>query len=104
VQIVMALGLQPLRVPWATLPLLVYNTGLALAMASLQLMLLDLFDTRRGMASSGMAFTQSAANAAVAALVAPLLWHSALAMALGSLISLLAAAALFGWHQRSLMR
>jgi len=36
--------------------------------------------------------------------VAPLLWHSALAMALGSLISLLAAAALFGWHQRSLMR
>jgi len=91
-------------VPWATLPLLVYNTGLALAMASLQLMLLDLFDTRRGMASSGMAFTQSAANAAVAALVAPLLWHSALAMALGSLISLLAAAALFGWHQRSLMR
>jgi len=103
-QIAMAIGLEPQRVPWATLPLVVYNTGLALAMASLQLMLLDLFDTRRGMASSGMAFTQSATNAAVAALVAPLLWHSALAMALGALASLLGAAALFAWHQRSTKR
>lgn len=95
-----AIFLQPLRVPWATLPLLVYNTGLALAMAPLQLMLLDLFDSRRGMASSGMAFTQSAANATVAALIAPLLWHSAIAMGLGALASLLLAAALFAWHQR----
>jgi DHA1 family bicyclomycin/chloramphenicol resistance-like MFS transporter len=95
-----AIFLQPLRVPWATLPLLVYNTGLALAMAPLQLMLLDLFDSRRGMVSSGMAFTQSAANAAVAAMIAPLLWHSAIAMGLGALASLLLAAGLFAWHLR----
>ena len=67
-------------------------------------MLLDLFDARRGMASSGMAFTQSAGNAMVAALVAPLLWHSALSMALGALASLLAAAALFAWHLRATQR
>lgn len=98
--IAMALLLDPLRVPWATTPLIIYNTGLALAMAPLQLMLLDQFDTRRGMASSGMAFMQSAGNAAVAALVAPLLWHAALTMALGALVSLCLAAALFSWHLR----
>ncbi len=96
----LALLMTPIRVPWATAPLMLYNTGLALAMAPLQLMLLDYFDTRRGMASSGMAFMQSAGNAAVAALIAPLLWHSALSMALGALVSLTLAAALFAWHLR----
>ncbi len=96
----LALLMSPIRVPWATAPLLLYNTGLALAMAPLQLMLLDQFDTRRGMASSGMAFMQSAGNALVAALIAPLLWHSALSMALGALVSLSLAAALFSWHLR----
>lgn len=96
----LALFMTPIRVPWATAPLMLYNTGLALAMAPLQLMLLDQFDTRRGMASSGMAFMQSAGNAAVAALIAPLLWHSALSMALGALASLSLAALLFSWHLR----
>jgi DHA1 family bicyclomycin/chloramphenicol resistance-like MFS transporter len=96
----LALFMTPIRVPWATAPLMLYNTGLALAMAPLQLMLLDQFDTRRGMASSGMAFMQSAGNAAVAALIAPWLWHSALSMALGALVSLSLAAVLFSWHLR----
>jgi DHA1 family bicyclomycin/chloramphenicol resistance-like MFS transporter len=43
--------LDPPRVPWVTLPLMGYNIGMALAMAPLQVMLLDMFDQRRGMAS-----------------------------------------------------
>ncbi|MFZ9407716.1 MAG: multidrug effflux MFS transporter [Burkholderiaceae bacterium] len=101
IHLAQAVFVQPLRVPWATLPLLVYNTGLALAMAPLQLMLLDLFGSRRGMASSGMAFTQSAGNALVAAIIAPLLWHSALGMGLGALTGLLVAVGLFTWHMRT---
>lgn len=92
--------MQPPRVPWATLPLLVYNIGLALAMAPLQVMALDQFDHRRGMAASGMAFMQSSGNAVVAGLLAPLLWHSAGTMALGAMAALCAGAALFAWHLR----
>lgn len=92
--------MEPPRVPWATLPLLVYNFGLALAMAPLQVMALDQFDQRRGMAASGMAFAQSSGNALVAGLLAPLLWHSAGSMALGALVSLCAGALLFAWQVR----
>jgi DHA1 family bicyclomycin/chloramphenicol resistance-like MFS transporter len=92
--------MEPPRVPWATLPLLVYNFGLALAMAPLQVMALDQFDQRRGMAASGMAFAQSSGNALVAGLLAPLLWHSAGSMALGALASLCAGALLFAWQVR----
>ncbi|MFM1988172.1 MAG: hypothetical protein RJA99_1129 [Pseudomonadota bacterium] len=96
-----ALLMDPPRVPWATLPLYAYNAGLGLAMAPLQVMLLDTFAERRGMAASGMAFTQSAGNALVAAAVAPLLWHSAAAMAGGAAACVVASAALFAWHVRS---
>ena len=96
--------LDPPRVPWITLPLMGYNIGMALAMAPLQVMLLDMFDQRRGMASSGMAFAQSSGNAVVAGAVAPLLWHAAPAMALGSLVALSCGAALFAWQMHSTRR
>lgn len=87
-------------VPWATLPLAGYNLGLAMAMTPMQLMVLELFPQRRGMAASGMAFAQSGGNALVAGTVAPLLWHSAATMAAGSLAAVSAGAALFAWHLR----
>jgi DHA1 family bicyclomycin/chloramphenicol resistance-like MFS transporter len=96
-----ALLMDPVRVPWATLALFGYNVGMGLAMAPLQVMLLDTFAERRGMAASGMAFTQSAGNALVAGAIAPLLWHSAATMAAGSLAAVLAAAAFFAWHVRA---
>ena len=58
-------------------------------------MLLDTFPERRGMAASGMAFTLSAGNAVIAGLVAPLLWHSAAAMAGGALVCVAGAMILF---------
>ncbi|MEI7445708.1 MAG: multidrug effflux MFS transporter [Burkholderiales bacterium] len=96
-----ALLMDPPRVPWATAPLFVYNVGISLAMAPLQVMLLDLFAERRGMAASGMAFTTSVGNAVVAGAIAPLLWHSAAAMAAGAGACVVVAAALFAWHVRS---
>jgi DHA1 family bicyclomycin/chloramphenicol resistance-like MFS transporter len=96
-----ALLMEPPRVPWATLPLFPYNVGMGLAMAPLQVMLLDTFPERRGMAASGMAFTLSAGNALVAGVVSPLLWHSAGAMAGGALACVAGAMALFAWHVRS---
>jgi DHA1 family bicyclomycin/chloramphenicol resistance-like MFS transporter len=95
-----ALLSEPVRVPWATLPIGAYNVGLGLAMASLQVMLLDLFPTRRGMAASGMAFTQSGGNALVAGAVAPLMWHSAATMATGTLVAVTLGALLFAWQVR----
>lgn len=97
-----ALLMDPYRVPWATLPLFVYNVGMAFAMAPLQVMLLDTFAARRGMASSGMAFTQSLGNSLVASLIAPLLWHAATPMAAGAAVCVLAAALIFAWHVRAL--
>jgi DHA1 family bicyclomycin/chloramphenicol resistance-like MFS transporter len=48
------------------------------------LMVLDLVPERRGMASSVQAFIASTANALVAGLLAPLVMHSPLALALTS--------------------
>ena len=51
-------------------------------------MVLDLVPERRGMASSLQAFVGSAANGLVAGLIAPLVMHSALALAATSLAML----------------
>jgi DHA1 family bicyclomycin/chloramphenicol resistance-like MFS transporter len=69
--------------PWSVVPLVVYVLGASLAMPSLTLMALDLFPARRGMAASCQAFVQTSGNALVIAVLAPLLWGSALALSLG---------------------
>ena len=73
----------PPTLPWSILPLVVYVLGSSLAMPSLTLMALDLFPSRRGLASSCQAFVQTSGNALVTAVVAPLLWGSALSLSLG---------------------
>lgn len=75
--------LLPPGLPHTVLPIAVYTTGMTLAMPSLSLLVLDLFPRQRGLASSCQGFVQMAANAASAALIAPLLWHSTLGLALG---------------------
>ncbi len=97
---------QPPSLPWSILPLVVYVLGCSLSMPSLTLLALDLFPERRGLASSCQGFVQSSGNALVTALLAPLLWGTALALSLGMLALFAGGAAAFGLslllHKRSL--
>lgn len=69
--------------PWSVLPLALYTTGMSIAAPSVTLFVLDLFPGARGTASSVQGFVQTLFSAAVAGIVAPLLWFSPLALALG---------------------
>ncbi len=69
--------------PQSVLPIVIYNVGMALAMPSLTLLVLDLLPQQRGLVSSCQGFVQTLANALAAAFVAPLLWGSTLSLALG---------------------
>jgi len=81
---VTANALFPLHAWWA-LPLIgMISFGWALMVPVVTLMVLDLVPERRGMASSVQAFIASTANALVAGLIAPLVMHSPLALALTS--------------------
>jgi DHA1 family bicyclomycin/chloramphenicol resistance-like MFS transporter len=81
---VTANALFPLHAWWA-LPLIgMISFGWALMVPVVTLMVLDLVPERRGMASSVQAFIASTANALVAGLLAPLVMHSPLALALTS--------------------
>jgi DHA1 family bicyclomycin/chloramphenicol resistance-like MFS transporter len=52
------------------------------------LLVLDLYPERRGMASSLQSFIGATANGVVAGVVAPLVMHSAVALAIASLVML----------------
>lgn len=70
---------------WAMLPIGIYSFGWALMVPVVTLLVLDLFPERRGMASSLQAVVGSTANGLVAGLVAPLVMHSAIALAAAAL-------------------
>jgi DHA1 family bicyclomycin/chloramphenicol resistance-like MFS transporter len=70
---------------WALLTVAVFSFGWALMVPVVTLMVLDLVPERRGMASSLQAFIGSMANGVVAGVIAPLVMHSAGALALTSL-------------------
>ncbi|MGF6272682.1 DHA1 family bicyclomycin/chloramphenicol resistance-like MFS transporter [Massilia sp. UYP11] len=82
-------ALFPASVPWSVLPLFVYTFGLAVAMPALQLTAMGLFPRNRGLASSMVGFIQMMSFALVSGLVAPLLFDSALKLALGVAAGLL---------------
>jgi len=69
---------------WALPPIAVFAFGWALMVPVVTLLVLDLVPTRRGMASSVQACIGSLANGVVAGVVAPLVMHSTLALALTS--------------------
>ncbi len=69
---------------WALLPISVYSFGWALMVPVVTLMVLDLVPERRGMASSVQSCIGSLANALVAGAIAPLVMHSAVALAVAS--------------------
>jgi len=70
---------------WALVPIALYAFGWAMMVPVVTLLVLDLVPERRGMASSLQAFVGSSANGFVAGVVAPLVMHSAIALAATSL-------------------
>ncbi|MES3024858.1 MAG: multidrug effflux MFS transporter [Pseudomonadota bacterium] len=76
------------QVPWAVLSLAVYTFGLAAAVPALQVRALALFPDNRGLASSMLSFVQMMVFAIVSGLLAPMLFGSALKLALGVLAGL----------------
>src|SRR5690606_32706688 len=76
------------EVPWATLPIMLYTFGMAWVTPNVTLMILDLFSEMRGMAASLQSFIQTLIFALVSGLVAPLLFGSAMNLALGGLVGL----------------
>ena len=75
----------PLRVLVALLPISLFAFGWSLQVPVVTLMVLDLAPDRRGMASSVQACVGSLANGVVAGVLAPLVMHSAAALALASM-------------------
>lgn len=80
--VTMNLTMAPL-LPWAIAPMVLFAGGMALAMPNLQLMALDLFPERRGLASSCVGVVLTGMNALAAAVIVPLLWFSPLHLAFG---------------------
>ncbi|MBS1218297.1 MAG: Bcr/CflA family drug resistance efflux transporter [Proteobacteria bacterium] len=82
----------PPALPWTVLPVMIYSTGMALAMPSVSLLALDLFPQLRGMTSSLQGFAHSLIAGLAAGVVSPLVSGSALmlALAMGGLL-------LLGW-------
>ena len=73
----------PPGVPWHVLPVFVFSIGSAIIMPSIMLMLLDLFPTMRGLASSLQGFVHFSLSAVNAGTIAPFLSHSLWALAFG---------------------
>ena len=73
------------HVAWALFPIALFAFGWSLMVPVVTLMVLDMVPDRRGMASSVQACIGSLANAVVAGALAPLVMHSAIALALTSL-------------------
>ncbi|HEY0819598.1 MAG TPA: multidrug effflux MFS transporter [Rhizobacter sp.] len=74
------------HVSWALFPIAVFAFGWALMVPVVTLMVLDLVPERRGMASSFQACVGSVANGFVAGVIAPLVMHSTIALAVASLL------------------
>ncbi len=76
--------LLPPHPAWALLPVAVFSFGWALQVSVVTLLALEQAPDRRGMASSVQACVGSLANAGVAGVLAPLVMHSTVALALTS--------------------
>jgi DHA1 family bicyclomycin/chloramphenicol resistance-like MFS transporter len=87
--------LLPAHPVWSIVPIGLYALGWSMMTPVVTLLLLDLLPQRRGMASSVQSSISSMTNGLVAGVLAPLVMHSALALALASLA--LGASGLLSW-------
>lgn len=85
---------------WALPPVALFSFGWALMVPVVTLKVLDLAPERRGMASSLQAFVGSSANGLVAGVIAPLVMHSTLALALTSMAFLMIGLVAWQWVKR----
>jgi DHA1 family bicyclomycin/chloramphenicol resistance-like MFS transporter len=85
---------------WALPPVALFSFGWALMVPVVTIKVLDLVPDRRGMASSLQAFVGSVANGLVAGVIAPLVMHSTLALALASAAFLCIGLAAWQWVRR----
>lgn len=88
------------HVGWALFPIGLYALGWALMTPVVTLMVLDLYPERRGMAASMQAFIASAANGFVAGVIAPLVMHNVVSLAMACLLMMLVGLFAWGWLQR----
>ncbi len=92
----------PPHAAWSLWPIALFAFGWALMVPVVTLLVLDVAPTRRGMASSLQACIGSAANGAVAGLVAPWVMHSAVALAWTSGLLLCIGLGAWAWVHRRL--
>ena len=85
---------------WAIAPVAVYSFGWSLLTPAVTLLVLDQAPERRGMASSMHSSIGSSANALVAGVLAPLVMHSALALAVASFALMAAGLVAWSWVKR----
>lgn len=90
----------PPGLPWSILPLPLFACGMALAMPNLQLLALDLFPTRRGLASSGLGVVHTSIAVLSSALLVPLLWASTLELSSGMALMMMTGGTAFVLSQR----
>jgi DHA1 family bicyclomycin/chloramphenicol resistance-like MFS transporter len=87
---------------WALLPIAIFAFGWALMVPVVTLLVLDLVPERRGMASSLQACIGSLANGVVAGVIAPLVMHSTIALALASILMMSIGLVAWVWVRPSL--
>lgn len=75
----------PPALPWSIIPLFFYTVGMSMVAPGATLMLLDLFPAIRGIVASCQSFTLTMLGALVAGVIAPILSHSPLWLAMGQL-------------------
>ncbi len=92
--------LLPPQPAWALLPVAIFAFGWALMVPVITLMVLDMAPDRRGMAASLQACVGSAANGLVAGVVAPLVMHSTVGLAVGSLAMMSVGLLAWRWLKR----
>lgn len=88
---------------WALWPVAVYSFGWSVMTPSVTLLLLDLVPERRGMASSVQSFISAVLNGLVAGVLAPLVMHSSLGLALASAGLMLVGLAAWAWAKGRLV-
>ena len=88
------------HVAWAVWPVALYSLGWSLLTPAVTLLVLEQAPERRGMASSVHSSIGSGANALVAGVLAPLVMHSALGLALASLALLVMGLVAWTWVKR----
>ena len=79
----------PPSLPWVIVPIFFYALGCSMAMPSFSLIVLDMFPTRRGMATSLQGFISGIVNAIVAGIISPAVSQSPHWLATGMFVLML---------------